>query len=357
MPLNDTKADFCYFRMFVNVSVSTEDPKTDRVPLPVIISVLRPRDDFKVKLSICSQSELINIAVQSHPDLGPTWRDVAWKSKTWGMSIQLKHGFSLNIDLSEPDFRNLWAIVDHTNRVESNLRERADERLFTKLYLRDFAYKDPTNPGAFPPDRVKNCKLSVFEKFDRSSEGTGKRKLHRGFRIVVVTNTQTRTLSCVNHEMGTRQEPMNFEYTKDPADGAPGMILRFKEDLPGGKSKLCKMDMFFNDPQDRNHLFGTFTSMNQGPDEAVFAQVPLKAFSIESADQAEGFSQSGRDVLKRLQWMETKVLNQDPEATGLESAPTVMSESLRIVCRHGAGIISDRMNLGKLLTLCWMTHG
>jgi hypothetical protein len=57
-------------------------------------------------------------------------------------------------------------------------------------------------------------------------------------------------------------------------------------------------------------------------------------------------------VLERLQWQEAKVVNQDPEAAGLESAPTVMSESLRIVCRHSAGIISDRLNLGKAATKC-----
>jgi hypothetical protein len=186
----------------------------------------------------------------------------------------------------------------------------------------------------------------VFQKFERSSEGTGRRKLHRGYRLVVVTNAKNRTLSCVNHEMGTNQEPMDFGYLTD-SDNAPGLTLKFKEETADKKKKLCTMTIFFNDPKERNHLFGTFTSMNQTQNEAVFAQVPLKAFSIESADAAGGFSQSGRDVLKRLQWMEAKALNMDPEATGLEAAPTVMSESLRIVCRHSAGIISDRMNLGR----------
>lgn len=358
IPLGDTKTDFCYFRMFVNASLSTDDPNTDRVPLPAVISVLRSREGYGVKLSICSQTELINVMVGSNPDTGPTWRDVAWKAQTRGMNIQLRHGFNLKIELTEPDFRNLWSIVDHTNRVESNLRERSDERLSMKLTLRDFSYKDSTNPGAFPPDRVPACKVLVFEKFERSSDGTGRRKLHRGFRLVAVTNTKNRTLSCVAHEIGTKQEPMNFEYTSDPADKAPGFVLRFKEVLPDQKQRFCTMSMVFNDPKERNHLFGTLTSMNQGPEEAVFAQVPLKAFSIESADQAEGFSQSGKDVLKRLQWLEAKAMNQDPEAAGLEAAPTVMSESLRIMCRHSAGVVSDRMNLGKinrrhyLFTIC-----
>jgi hypothetical protein len=352
IPLGDTKSDFCYFRMFVNVSLSTDDPKTDRVPLPAVVSVMRPRDEFKVKLVICSQSELINVIVGSNPDEGQTWRDVAWKSQMRAMTIQLRHGFNLKVELTEQDFRSLWAIVDHTNRVESQLRERPDERLSMKIYLRDFAYKDSANTGAFPPERVKGCKLMVFEKFERSTEGTGRRKLHRGYRIVVVTNTKTRTLSCVSNELGTKQDPMNFEYAADPADKCPGLFLRFTEPIPDPKKpdakilRRSKMEMYFNDPKERNHLFGTFTSMNQSNDEATFAQVPLKSLNIESADPAEGFSGSGHDVLSRLKWMEAKAFNTDPEAAGLEAAPTVMSESLRIVCRHSAGVISDRMNLG-----------
>ncbi|KAF2743817.1 hypothetical protein M011DRAFT_528938 [Sporormia fimetaria CBS 119925] len=346
MPLGDTKSDFCYFRMFATVSMSTDSSATDRVPLPVVISALRPKDQYRVKLAICSQTELINVVVASNPELGPTWRDVAWNSQARAITIALRHGFRLNVELSEQDFRSLWTMVDHTNRVESNLRERADERLSSKMYLRDVSYTDSSNPGAFPQGRVPTCKLLVFQKFERSSEGTGKRKLHRGHRLVVVTNPKSRTLSCVSHELGTNQEPINFEYIQDQSDGAPGLTLRFKEETQDKRPKRCKMSMFFTEPADRNQLFGTFTSMNQEEDEEVFAQVPLKGFSIESADQAEGFSQSGGNILKRLQWMEAKALNKDPETLGMDTAPTVMSESLRIVCRHSKGVISDRMNLG-----------
>lgn len=345
IPVGDTKISFCYFRYFATASISTDDPNTDRVPLPIVISVIRPRDAFQLKLSLCSQSELVNVVVGSNPDDGPTWRDVGWRPQNCALNIQLRHGFNLSLALSEQDFRGLRGIVDHTNRVESNLRERTDERMCAKMYLRDFNYVDSSNPGAFPPGRVPGCKLMVFQRFERSSEGTGRRKLHRGYRLVVVTNPNNRTLSCVSHEMGTKQEPMDFGYLTD-SDNAPGLCLKFKEETPDKKKKLCTMTMFFKDPKERNHLFGTFTSMNQAQNEAVFAQVPLKSFSIESADPAEGFSQSGKDVLKRLQWMEAKALNMDPDASGLETAPTVMSESLRIVCRHSAGVISDRMNLG-----------
>ncbi|PVI05281.1 hypothetical protein DM02DRAFT_610880 [Periconia macrospinosa] len=350
IPISDTKADFTYFRMFVNVSVSTDDPNNDRQPLPAVVTVLRSREDFKVKIVICSQTELINLTVGANPDAGPTWRDVHWRSKGQGFSVQLRHGYILNVETAETDFRTLWNIVDHTNRVESTIRERADERLSSKIYLREAAYKDPANPSAFPPDRVRPCKLYVFEKFDLSSEGTGKRKLHRGYRVVLVTHPMVRTVSFASHEFGTRQDPLNFSYGTEP-DQAPSMAFRIREEMPDNKSKFCNMHIVFNDPKERNHIFGLLTSMNIGTGEMIFAQVPLKSYSIESADVVEGFSQGWKEVLKRLQWVEAKTYNQDPEEAGLESAPTVMSESLRILCRHSAGVFSDRMNLdtGELL--------
>ncbi|KAF2822594.1 hypothetical protein CC86DRAFT_80506 [Ophiobolus disseminans] len=345
IPLADTKNDFCYFRMFVKASMSTDDPNTDRVQIPAVVSVLRPKDQYQVKLAICSQNELINIILGPGGDGGPTWDDVDWKKPSSLIHIHLRHGFTLTLELSEADWRSLFSIVDHTNRVQSDLRERRDERFACKLQLREAGYKDPANPGAFPPERVVGCKLMVFERFDRSSEGTGKRKLHRGYRMALATSQQNKQVSIINHELGTKQAPMNFEYVTE-ADNVPALRLHFREETPDKKVRTCTVHLVFQESKDRNQLFGIFTSMNIAPGEMAFAQVPLKSYHIESADQAEGFSQQGSRVLDKLQWQEAKVVNQDPEAAGLESAPTVMSESLRIVCRHSAGVIADRMNLG-----------
>jgi hypothetical protein len=344
IPLSDTKNEFCYFRMFVKASLSTDDASTDRVPMNAVMSVLRPKEEYSAKLAICSQNSLINLLVG--PGSAITWRDVNWKQQMNQITVQLRHGFLLTLALHEADFRSLWSIVSHTNRVESDLRERRDERFACKMYLREATYKDPANPSMFPQDRVPGCKLLVFQKIERSSEGTGKRKLHRGYRMVLVTPQQNKQVSLVNHELGTKQEPMNFEYVTEP-DQAPALRLRFREEGPDKRLRTCMAHLVFQEGKDRNNLFGTFTSMNVAPGETTFAQVALKGFHIESADETEGFSQSGSRVLEKLQWVEAKVMNQDPEAAGLESAPTVMSESLRIMCRHTAGIVSDRMNLGK----------
>jgi hypothetical protein len=313
IPLADTKSDFCYFRMFVKASMTTDDSNTDRVPMTAVISVLRPKDQYQVKLAICSQSELINIILGPGTDNGPTWDEVNWKKQSNQISIHLRHGFTITLELSENDWRSLFSIVDHTNRVQTDLREKRDERIACKLQLREAS--------------------------------SGKRKLHRGYRMVLATPKQSKQMSLINHELGTKQAPMNFEYVTE-ADNAPAMRLHFREETPDKKARTCTVHLVFQEAKDRNSLFGTLTSMNIAPGEMAFAQVPLKAYHIESADQAEGFSQQGSRVLDKLQWQEAKVINQDAEAAGLESAPVVLSESLRIVCRHSAGIIADRMNLG-----------
>lgn len=346
LPLTDTKNEFCYFRMFSTGTMSTDDANTDRTPMSVAITVLRTKEEYSTKLAICSQNEDLNLVVGLNPANGPTWKDISWKKQSRQLCLQLQHNFVLNLELNDGDWRNLWAIVDHTNRVESSMRERPNERFSCKLYLREASYKDPANPAAFPPERVHGCKLMVFEKFDRSSEGTGKRKLHRGYRVVLVTAQKNKQLSFVEHELGTKQEPMNFEYVTE-TDQSPAMRLHFREGTADQRPRVCTVHLVFQEANDRNHLFGTFTSMNIAPGEMTFAQVPLKSFTIESADQADAFSAAGSRALEKLQWQEAKTVNQDPEAAGLEAAPTVMSESLRIVCRHSAGIISDRMNLGK----------
>ena len=346
MPPGDTKTDFCYFRMFVQVSVTTDEADTDRVLMPCVLSVLRSHNDLKVKISICSLNELVNIRVQNDKKLGPTWDDVTWKVRSSSMCVSLPHGFNLNIDFTEQDLRSLWTVVDHTNKVEASLRPREDERIVYNLTLREFQYTDPANSGVFPPERVKRCRVTIFEKCERSNEGSGKRRLHRGYRFLIVTSPKFRTSSSINHEFG-KQEPMNFEFKADASEGGlPVMVLRVKEKADK-KLKQCVMFLVFNDEEERNVLFGTLTGTNVDADETVFAQVPLKGFSIENADQAEGFSRSGRDALKRLQWQDVKALNLDPETGNMDVPQTVLSESLRVVARHSAGSLTDRMNLGK----------
>ncbi|KAF2090401.1 hypothetical protein K490DRAFT_71985 [Saccharata proteae CBS 121410] len=341
MPSNDTKDDFCYGRMFVSVSVTTEEVETDRVPIPCVATILRPRNDWQVKLAICSQSELLTVIVQGNPKLGLTWDSVRWKTKTRGMYVALPRGFTLSLDLSEKDYRQLWGIYDYTRRVEASLHSKPDERLLHEVTLREFHYSNPEDPQAFPNERVRRCRVRVFEKAVVRNEGVGQRRLHRGYRLLIVTSPKSKTLSSVSHEL-VGKRPLLFDFRADPSDErVPAMVLAIKED----KKKLCTAFMTFNDPKERVQLFHFLNGLSMSSDEMCWAQIPLKGFTIDQVGMKELYSQ-GHSIVKKLQWQDVKVLNKDPENASSDVAQTVLSENLRIVARHSCGSVTDRVNLG-----------
>ncbi|GME22506.1 hypothetical protein GTA08_BOTSDO11864 [Neofusicoccum parvum] len=342
MPLSDTKDDFCYGRMFVNVGISTEDgDDLDQISLPCVLTIMRPHNDWNVKIGICSQTELVTCAVQGDPKKGITWDNVKWKTRSRGLYIRLPRGFTLSLDLEEKDYRMLWGICDYTRQVESSMNTRQDEQCIHEVTVRDLQYKDPQNPSAFPPDRIRRCRVRVFEKFIMVNEGTGQRKLHRGYRLLLVTSPRNKTLSSVSHEF-TGKRPIVFEFRSDPADAnVPLMMLRIREE----NKKTCTAIMSFGDNRERVQLFQVLNGLMVGPDEFCPAQVPLRGFLIEQLGMKEVFS-AGHDIVKKMQWQDVKVLNKEPDDPDTEFPQTILSEELRLITRHTCGSITDRLNLG-----------
>ncbi|KAK7609137.1 hypothetical protein JOL62DRAFT_624560 [Phyllosticta paracitricarpa] len=340
MPISDTKEDFCYGRIFAQVGVMIEDQGDDKISVPCVLTIMRPPNDWQVKVGICSQTELLTVCIQSDPKKGITWDNVKWKTRERGLFVRLPRGFTLSLDLNEKDYRMLWGIWDYTRTVAASLKPRHDEELIHDVTLRDLQYKDPENAAAFPPERVKRSMVRVFEKFLTLNEGTGERKLHRGYRLLMVTSPRNKTLSSVSHEFnGTR--PLVFEFRADPADqNVPLMVLRIKED----KRKTCTASLAFHEIKERVQLFQVLNGLRVGPDEVCAAQVPMTAFNIEQLGMKEVYSQ-GHDIVKKLQWQDAKVMDCEPEEEETEQFK-ILSEQLRIIIRHTCGSITDRLNLG-----------
>lgn len=340
LPLGDTRRDFCYGRMFVQVSMTTDDAESDRVSLPCVLNILRSREDWGVKIAICSQNELVTLLVGNDHRYGPTWDDVQWKSRARGMYIQLNRGYTLNVELQEADYRQLWNIYDYTRKIEASLAPHEDERIVHDITVAEFKYTEPANPQAFPAERIKRCRIRIFEDFDEILEGTGQRRFHRSYRLLVVTSPKIKTLSSVTHTFDC-ENPIIFELRDD--GNVPAMILRVSE-----PQKQATMLMVFNDGKDRSILFACLNGMKIGSNETVFAQVPLKSVVITKPDEATLGPESGEGgVMNRLHWQDVKVLNSDPEKGSSEVPRTVLSEHLRIIARHSAGSITDWMNLGE----------
>lgn len=344
LPLNDTGDMFCYGRFQVDAYLNTEDSETDRVVLPCMLTVLRGKRDFQTSIVIASQNELVNIRIspQRGEQRGLSWHDVSWKASSFGMSIRLPRNFDLSIRMGERDFRAVWSLSEYARKVEKCLREEPDEKLVHRTKLAELQYADSSNPNTFPPDKVRGCSALVFERFDKVVDGSGARKVHRGYRLLLMTDAGHKTLSAVSHDVG-RRSPFFFEFLTDStANGTTAMVIRIREE-----KRQCRMLLVFPDGSSRQELYDVLNGLNIGPDEGIMGRVTLTSLSIEPASQSLSFSQSAHPALSDLQWQKlgvTNILSDDPN---VRSARTIESEHLRIIARHSTGCITDRMNLGK----------
>jgi hypothetical protein len=338
MAVSDTRTDFSYNRMFVKASLGTED---EQVPLSCLVSVMRERNDWHLKLAICTQRDLLTIVVQGDRKRGPSWSDVKWNEQTTSIHIQLPHEYSLDVHFAEPDFRQLFNLYNHAYLVQTSLLPHSTEKVVYEVSLFDFQYNDSRKPPAFPPERIKRCRVRIFEKTEVRTEGAGQRRLYRGFRLLAVTSPKNRILGSASHDLGVRY-PYIIENVSDPSnEGAPALRIHVQEDR-----RQCALLMVFNSPQDCERLYNTLNSMEIGPNEMQFASLRLENVGILQTDQAEAFSAASRNPLGRMHWQHLTVINNDPENPDHEVGQTIMSDGLRVIAHAAEGTLTDRMNLG-----------
>ena len=341
MAVADTRLDFSYSRSFVTALLGTDDPDIDRIPLPVLVSVMRERNDWHPKLAICTQKELVSLCIQGDKRRGPSWQDVKWSETNRSLLVCLPHGYTIEVQLPESEFRPLFNLYNHTFRVQSSLLPLANERIVYETSLADFQYKDSRSPPAFPVERVKRCRIRIFAKAETKYEGSGERKLYRGFRVLAVTSPKNRILGSASHDIGIRY-PTLVADTQDPANPkSPAKILYFQEDR-----RSCSLLMVFNNEQDSRMLLDTLNSFVLSQGESQLCATRLKCLSIESSDQAEAFSASSRNALSRLQWHEVVTLGKDPETPNSGFESLTPPSNLRVVAQSAEGTVTDRIDVG-----------
>ncbi|KIV99634.1 uncharacterized protein PV09_08699 [Verruconis gallopava] len=341
MAVTDTRLDFSYNRCFVNAMLGTGDPDIERIPLPAVVSVMRERNDWHPKLTICTQRELVTICIQGDRKRGPSWQDVKWSESSRSLHVGLPHGYSLSVQLNEPDFRQLFNLYNHTFRVQSSLLPLANERIVYETSLVDFQYKDSRQPPAFPPDRVKRCRIRIFAKTETKYEGSGERKIYRGFRVLAVTSPKNRILGSASHDVGLRY-PTLVAAVKDTANPSlPAQTLYVQEDR-----RQCSLLMVFGNEQDSRMLLDTLNSFVLVQGETQVAAVRLKSLNIESSDQADAFSGSSKNPFAKMHWREVLTLSKNQETPGSGFESLGPSDSLRVVAQAGEGTLTDRVDVG-----------
>ncbi|KAL2824818.1 hypothetical protein BDW59DRAFT_172734 [Aspergillus cavernicola] len=337
MPLGDTSRYFSYGSMFVDVCVSSSEDDSQQFSMPCALSILRDRADWYVFASITSQSDLINVMIQSDRKKGPTWDEVDWQVRSHSMRIKLPRGFELDVMFREDDFKMLWNIVQYTLKTEASLQPEAGESVVFEQTLKMFQYMDPGTPKAFPAESIERCRLRLFERSVTLTEGTGSRRAHRGFRITVLTTPKVKTLSSVRHILGYAT-PVVFGLLRGE-DGAPALVLKVKED---GRTR--SMLMTFHEVRERTTLHSLLLAMLPKEREIKIADVPIRAYTIEQPSDRS----TGQPPKQHVQFPAGTVCVLDQEHDFVEHAylPTILSEHLRAFVASEWGSVTDRINLG-----------
>lgn len=341
MPLGDTSRYFSYGTMFVDVCVSSSEDDTQQFAIPCALSILRDRADWYVFSAINSQSELVNVMIQSDRKKGPTWEDVDWQVRTNSMRIRMPRGFELDVMFQEDDFKMIWNIVKYTLRTEESLKPEAGESIIFENTLKVFQYIDPGTPKAFPVESIERCRMRLFERSINVTEGTGTRSVHQGFRVVVLTSPKVKTLSNVRHVLGYGA-PVVFGLLRGE-DGAPALVLKVMEE---GRTR--SMLMTFHEVQERTMMHSMLLGMLPRQNELKVSDVPIRSYSIEQpADQF-----TGRAAVIHLQFPAGNVIviDRQPGEVDHQYGPTILSEHLRAFIASDWGSVTDRINLGMFMT-------
>lgn len=339
MPLGDTSRYFSYGSMFVQVCVSSsDDDGQQQYAMPCALTIVRERVDWYVFAAITSQSQLVNILIQSDRKQGPTWEDVDWQVRSHSMRVKLPRGFELDVMFKEDDFKTLWNIVKYTQKSENSLHPEAGESLVFENTVKVFQYMDPSTQKAFPPDPVERCRVRLFERSVTVTEGTGTRNAHRGFRLAVLTNPRVKTLSSIRHILGNGS-PVVFGLLRGE-DGAPALLLKVTED---GRTR--SMLMTFHEIEERTQMHSVLLGMAPRNGEIKSPEFALKSYCIEQPE--DHFS--GRPPVKHLEFPAGSVFVIDQEHDYVDHGygPTILSESLRAFVSTEWGSVTDRINLGE----------
>lgn len=337
MPLGDTNGYFSYGSMFVQVCVSSSDDEGQQYAMPCVLTIIRERTDWYVLAAISSQSQLVNLMIQSDRKKGPTWDDVDWQIKTNSMRAKLPRGFELDVMFREDDFKTLWNIVKYTLKSEASLRPKAGESVVFENTLKVFHYMDPGTPKAFPAEPLERCRIRLFERSVTVTEGTGSRSLHQGFRLTVLTSPKVKTLSNVRHILG-RGSPVVFGLLRGEG-GAPALLLKVTED---GRTR--SMLMTFHTVEERTQMHSVLLGMIPREGEMKTSDIPIRAYSIEQTPDPV----TGRSAVTHLQFPAGNVFVIDQEHAFVDHGygPTILSEHLRAFIATKWGSVTDRINMG-----------
>lgn len=333
LPLGDSPSFYCFNRVPADVFLVEQGAhESERIYLPCLLSVIRPRKQPDLIFVIASQNGAVQFRVQGNKNAGPVWDDVRWRSDACCIDVRLPRGFILVVQCTQPDYKVLWNMYDFSAKVQASLHPRKDEQCVFRSTLKAFQYFD-NDPQSrqFPKEPTPDCDIALFEHVLREGAATGPRAYHRGFRIAVVTGTATKTLSGVN-QVYLPQQPVQFGFLRGEQND-PALSLKFENGRQKGS-----MVMTFSDEQERLRLHSLLIGTALRNEEQVYCEIPIRGVWFA---KYFGDGQSFQ-AFSKLPWERVRVINDDG---GGDRAPCVLSAKLRIVFECKEGTITDRVNV------------
>ncbi|KAL8943188.1 MAG: hypothetical protein Q9216_001242 [Gyalolechia sp. 2 TL-2023] len=333
IPITDTERHFNYGRMFVDV-ILDQDRAESRTNMPCLLSVVRDKKERDITIVAASQDGQIHLVIQPEANMALSWQDVHWTTSHRCIDIDLRADFGVRIQFADKDFRTVWGIHDYIHAVRKQSNSTKHENIIFERILRSFQHLEKRkDTKQFPAEPVEGCKLRLFERFKVVVTGIGERKIHDGYRLLVVTPRKVKTLSSVSHSLG-RQDPIVFSYLRDE-HGAPAILLRTSK-----SSSDPSMVMSFQQEADRELLYALLNGTKVSDDEDGSDMLTLQNYDVLTDLDHETLLSNRAGLLSSLAWNRLQVLGRRGQQSEL-GGPT-----LRICAECDMGSIADRINLG-----------
>ncbi|KAE8387804.1 hypothetical protein BDV23DRAFT_195547 [Aspergillus alliaceus] len=297
----DTANTFCYGTEFAILTLFTDDGDSPS------------RSSERITTLINSQTNVVHFEVYSSRKWGLSWLDVEWDPPRSSMEVVLKTGYIAQFRFSAKGFQLVWNLSQQIMNTEPDLDASPLE---TPVHNR---------PTDFPLDPVESCTIRLFERFQVIQDGYIEQRLHQGFRILIITPQNCKTICRASHILLT-SVPLFYRLLLHVVENNCRISI----------SLACK------DITSRNHLHAVLTGIAPAYNETDPQAFVIRCFVVsephdrDSGIQGDRYLEVGPSVASVI------------EERGPERIPygnTVRSESLRVLIQTEWGSLTDRMNL------------
>ena len=309
--VGDTTRHFCFGKMFVDLYLDYRDDATSSVHIHCVVSILRERTDWAVKVAIASQDGQVSLVIQSDEHGGLHWHDVHWKIPLHAMQFRLAEDLGIRIKFSEKDFKTIWGICDYTQHIRKEYTGRRGEEV---LYERELPTVQCFDSASFPAEPMKGCRVRLFEKREENAHY----KVHHGYRLMVITHPGTKTLSKANYELG-KDIPLLFSTHQNSSGNT--LLLRAPSSLG--------MSLTFREASDVGLFRSILAGISVNEDDQCSASLKLHDFAINlvSDDQDAAYGNASR-CINDLRWQKLRVVSRHlpPNGHNLQSDIRILTE-------------------------------